>query len=97
MIAEEVVGAALDALAKVRVGARRIPTRWASPSGGIRWWQVAATALADGRTLYEITDETDRYNADGRDTGAVAALWRFNRMERIGRQGSWPAGRPSTS
>ena len=82
-------GSPLGALATVRVGARRIPTRWASPSGGIRWWQVAATALDGGRTLYEITDETDRYDADGRDAGAVAAQWRFNRVERIGRQGSW--------
>ena len=64
-------GSPLGALATVRVGARRIPTRWASPSGGIRWWQVAATALDGGRTLYEITDETDRYDADGRDAGAV--------------------------
>ena len=74
-------GSPLGALATVRVGARRIPTRWASPSGGIRWWQVAATALDGGRTLYEITDETDRYDADGRDAGAAAAQWRFNRVE----------------
>src|SRR4029078_8632103 len=82
-------GSRLGALATVRVGARGIPTRWASPSGGIRWWQVAATTLDGGRTLYEITDEADRSDAAGRDAGAVAGQGRFDTVERIGRQGSW--------
>ena len=65
-----------------RPGGRR---RRAASAGG----RSPPPPLDGGRTLYEITDETDRYDADGRDAGAVAAQWRFNRVERIGRQGSW--------
>ena len=82
-------GSPLDVLAGVRAGAQRVPTRWPSPSGGTRWWQVDARLLGDNRTLYQITDETDRYDADGHDAGSMAALWRLNRLEWIGRQGSW--------
>ena len=37
--------------------------------------------------LYEITDETDRYDTDGNNP--VGARWQLNRMEWISRQGSW--------
>jgi diguanylate cyclase (GGDEF)-like protein len=78
-------GSPLAALADVGSGARRAPTRWRSPTGGIRWWRVAATPLDDGRMLYEITDETDHHDTDGSTT----AKWQLNRMEWISRQGSW--------
>jgi diguanylate cyclase (GGDEF)-like protein len=76
-------GSPLAALADVRSGARRTPTRWPSPTGGTRWLWVTATPLDDDRMLYEITDETD--HADG----SAAAQWRLDRMEWISRQGSW--------
>ncbi len=79
----------LEVLAGVRSGARRVPIRWSSPSGAVRWWLVDARPLGPARTLYQITDETDRYDADGNDTGPTAAQWRLNRVEWIGRQGSW--------
>jgi uncharacterized protein YbjT (DUF2867 family) len=44
-------GSPLAALAEVRSGARRTPTRWRSPTGGIRWWRVSATPLDDARML----------------------------------------------
>ena len=37
-------GSPVAALADVRSGPRRTTTRWRSPTGGIRWWQVAAIA-----------------------------------------------------
>jgi diguanylate cyclase (GGDEF)-like protein/PAS domain S-box-containing protein len=80
-------GSPIDGLAAVISGARRTPTRWPSPSG-IRWWQVSASPL-DGATLYEITDETDRFDADGRDLGPSTAQWRLAGIERMGAQGSW--------
>ena len=79
---------AIDALADVLAGARRRPTRWPAPSGGTRWWQVSASRLRDG-LLYEITDETDRFDADGRDFGPSSAQWRLAGIERMGAQGSW--------
>ena len=82
-------GSPLEVLAGVRSGARRIPVRWPSPSGAVRWWRVDARRSTTTRMLYEITDETDRYDADGHDTGPTAAQWRLNRMEWISRQGSW--------
>ena len=82
-------GSPLGVLTGVRSDSRRVPLRWPSPSGGIRWWQVDARPLGGERTLYQISDETDRYDADGRDTGPMAAQWRLNRLEWIGRQGSW--------
>ena len=72
-------GSPLTALADVRPGARRAATRWRSPTGGVRWWRVAATPLDDGRMLYEITDETDHHDTDGSTT----ARWQLNRMEWI--------------
>ncbi len=77
-------GSPLGVLAGVRSGAGRMPIRWPSPSGGTRWWQVAAGPLDGGRTLYEITDETDRCGS-----GPTTAQWRLNHLERINRQGSW--------
>ncbi len=82
-------GSPLGVLAGVRSDAGRVPIRWQSPSAGVRWWQVDARPLDDGRTLYGITDETDRYAADGQDNSPMTALWRLNRLEWIGRQGSW--------
>jgi diguanylate cyclase (GGDEF)-like protein/PAS domain S-box-containing protein len=81
-------GSPIEVLAAVLPGARRTPTRWPSTSGGARWWQVSASALP-GAVLYEVTDETDRYGADGRDTGPPTAQWRLTRLERLAGQGSW--------
>ncbi len=79
----------VEALADVRRGARRTPTRWPSPSAGTRWWQVSRTALGADRDLYEISDETGRYATDGRETGPATAQWRLSRIEQMGGQGSW--------
>ena len=78
-------GSPVAALADVRSGPRRTTIRWRSPTGGTRWWRVAASPLDDGRMLYEITDETDGYDTDG----STDARWQLNRMEWISRQGSW--------
>ncbi len=78
----------LEALAEVHTGARRTPVRWPSPTGGTRWWQVTCEALDDA-LLYEISDETDRYDADGRDLGPPTAQWRLARLEAMSGMGSW--------
>jgi diguanylate cyclase (GGDEF)-like protein/PAS domain S-box-containing protein len=85
------LGSPLDALGTVRTGARRTPLRWPSPTGGTRWWQVSCEVLGDGdpALLYEITDETGRYDADGRDLGPPTAQWRLSRLEAMAGMGSW--------
>ncbi len=82
-------GSPIDSLADVRPGSRRAPTRWPSPSTGVRWWQVSRTALSADRDLYEITEETGRYTADGREATPGTAQWRLSRIEQMGGQGSW--------
>jgi diguanylate cyclase (GGDEF)-like protein/PAS domain S-box-containing protein len=79
----------VEALGTVRVGALRTPLRWPSPSGGTRWWQVTCKALDDTALLYEITDETERYDADGRALGPPTAQWRLTRLEAMAGMGSW--------
>ncbi len=76
-------------LPPVRVGARRMPVRWPSPSAGTRWWEVSGSALDGEADLYEITDETGRYDASGRDVGPSTAQWRLAGIERMSAQGSW--------
>jgi diguanylate cyclase (GGDEF)-like protein len=81
----------LGPLGELRPGARRVPVRWPPPVGGTRWWQVACSALdpATDALLYEITDETDRYDADGRDLGPPTAQWRLSRLETVAGMGSY--------
>jgi diguanylate cyclase (GGDEF)-like protein len=82
---------ALGALRELRSGARRVPVRWSSPQGDTRWWQAACTVLdpVTGDLLYEISDETDRYDADGRDLGPPTAQWRLSRLEAMAGMGSY--------
>lgn len=77
-------------LAEIRPGSHRATVRWLSPAG-TRWWQVACSPLAPGdpALLYEITDETARYDADGRDLGPSTAQWRLARLEAMAGMGSW--------
>ena len=50
------------------------PLRWPSPSDPIPGGGRSTPVRSVGeRTLYQISDETDRYDADGRDTGPMAA------------------------
>ena len=81
----------LPALGDIRPGLVRAPLRWPSPLGGTRWWQVTSTVVDEtGRAvLYEITDETARYDADGVDLGPRAAQWRLARLEAMAGIGSW--------
>jgi diguanylate cyclase (GGDEF)-like protein len=81
----------IAALTTVRTGARRTPMRWPSPTGGTRWWQVTCEGIGGGDPgmLYEITDETERYDADGRDLGPPTAQWRLTRLEAMSGMGSW--------
>ncbi len=77
-------------LAGVRPGSQRVPFRWPPPVGDTRWWQVASTPIGDGaEILYEITDETARYDADGRDLGPPTAQWRLSRLEAMAGTGSY--------
>lgn len=83
-------GSPLGPLAALRPGSRRVTLRWPSPSGGTRWWEVTTSPLPDATScLYEIVDDTDRYEADGRDTGPPTAQWRLARIEAVAGMGSW--------
>jgi diguanylate cyclase (GGDEF)-like protein len=84
-------GSPIGPLDTVRTGARRTPLRWPSPTGGTRWWQVTCEPLGEGdpALLYEITDETERYDAAGRDLGPPTAQWRLARLEAMSGMGSW--------
>ncbi|MBA3524933.1 MAG: EAL domain-containing protein [Geodermatophilaceae bacterium] len=87
------------ALGGIQPGLGRAPMRWPSPRGGTRWWQVTCTVLDDaGRAfLYEINDETARYDADGRDLGPPTAQWRLSRLEAMAGMGSWVWNVPDDS
>jgi diguanylate cyclase (GGDEF)-like protein/PAS domain S-box-containing protein len=84
-------GSPMTVLGTVRTGARRTPLRWPSPTGGTRWWQVTCEPIGGGdpAVLYEITDETDRFDADGHDLGPPTAQWRLTRLEAMAGMGSW--------
>jgi diguanylate cyclase (GGDEF)-like protein len=77
----------LGPLRELRPGTRRTPVRWPPPRADTRWWQAACSLLdpATGKLLYEITDETDRYDADG----PLSAQWRLSRLEAMAGGGSY--------
>ena len=81
----------LGPLGELRPGARRVPVRWPPPRADTRWWQVTCSLFdpVAGELLYEITDETDRYDADGRDLGPPTAQWRLLRLEAMAGTGSY--------
>lgn len=84
-------GSPLPLLGEMPPGLSRSPLRWPSPVGGTRWWQVTNSMfdVTTGTLLYEITDETARYDADGRDLGPPTAQWRLTRLEAMAGMGSW--------
>ncbi len=82
-------GSPLGPLAQLRPGSRRVAVRWPSPTGGTRWWEVTSSLLPSDAHLFEVTDDTDRYEADGRDTGPPTAQWRLARLEAVAGMGSW--------
>jgi len=80
-------GSPLELLRGMRRDGWRDTLCWPSPAGGTRWWQVTCQALdgTDPAVLYEITDETARYDHDAESRNR----WRLSRLEALSGMGTW--------
>ncbi len=80
----------VHALREIRPGSRNRPLRWPPPVGQTRWWVVSCSELEPAQgLLWEIADETERFQDDHSQVGPTTAQWRLTHLEKLAGMGSW--------